>query len=166
MEDILDYENQQTKGLPVFLKVLCILTFVGAGLFGLMYIYNIISFESSIKQLEMSEKILSSSKNPFGDLSGTIEATRQWGMLSYILALAGCVLCLVGALMMWKLKKIGFYTYVLGQIVPFIGSILMLNAMKGSSAFMGAVSSFGVILSAIIALAFIVMYAFNFKHLK
>lgn len=165
MEDVLDYEERQS-GMPVFLKVLCILTFVGAGLYALVYIFNMINFESSIRQLEMSQEILSSSKSPFGDMSGLVEATKKWGMLSYMLGLAGCILCLAGALMMWKLKKIGFYIYVAGQIIPFIGSFLMISANTGSSAFMGAVSTFSIVLSIILSLAFIVMYAFNLKHLK
>jgi hypothetical protein len=164
-DDVLDYENRPA-GLPVFLKVLCILTFVGAGLYTLVYLFNMINFENSIKQLEMSQKILSKD-SPFGDMGGLVEATKEWGMLSYGLGLAGCLLCLAGALMMWKLKKIGFYIYVLGQIIPFIGSFLLMSAAGNqSSAFMGAVSTVSVVIAIIFSLAFIVMYAFNLKHLK
>jgi hypothetical protein len=166
MENVLDYENEQTKGLPVFLKVLCILTFVGAGLYALASLYNMVAFESSIKQLEMSNEILSSTDNPLGDMTGLIEATKKWGMLSYALGLTGCILCLVGALMMWKLKKTGFYIYVVGQIIPFIGSYLLMSANTGGNNFMGTVSTISIVMSVIFSAAFVVMYAFNLKHLK
>ncbi|MGV3630386.1 MAG: hypothetical protein ACO1O6_04240 [Bacteroidota bacterium] len=165
MENVLDFEDKPS-GLPVFLKVLCILTFVGAGLYSLVYLFNMINFESSIKQLEASQEILSSTNNPFGDMSGLIAATKKWGMLSYILGFAGCILCLVGALMMWKLKKIGFYIYVAGQIIPFIGSFLMMSASSGSGEFMGAVSTISVVFAILFSVAFIIMYGVNLKHLK
>lgn len=166
MDDVLDYEDRPA-GLPMFLKVLCILTFVGAGLYTLVYLFNIINFDSSIRQMELSQKMLSSKDNPFGDMTGLITATKKWGMLSYALGLAGCLLCLAGALLMWKLKKTGFYIYVLGQIIPFIGSFLLMSAAGNQSeGFMGAVSTISVIIAIIFSLAFIVMYAFNLKHLK
>ncbi|MCE3294928.1 MAG: hypothetical protein K0R65_642 [Crocinitomicaceae bacterium] len=165
MDDVLDYQDKPA-GMPAFLKVLCILTFVGAGLYALIAIFNMINFQSSIAQLEASGEILSSANSPFGDMSGLIAATKKWGMVSYALGLVGSLLCLTGALLMWKLKKIGFYIYVVGQIIPFIGSFLMMGAASGSGDFMGTMATISLVFSIIFSVAFIVMYAFNLKHLK
>lgn len=168
MEDILDSGDVQDTGkLPIFLKVLCILTFVGAGLGLLGGLYNMLMFDSVMKQLEQTQSILNDS--PFGSFNGIIEATKKWGMLSYSLTTLGNALCIVGALMMWKLKKVGFFTYVVGELMPLVGSILLVNAMgdsgsgSGIFAFSGMI---GVVIAGIFYLAFIIMYAVNLKHLK
>lgn len=168
MSETLDLEENQQSGLPVFLKVLCILTFVGTGLGIIGALYNIFAFDFTIKQLENQQEMLSSGFNPLGDMSGLIEATKKWGMISYFLTLAGNILCLIAALMMWKLKKIGFFIYIFGQILPMISAILISSSIKGGggSGFMNMASSVGIIITGIFVTAFIIMYAVNFKHLK
>ncbi|MFN5417718.1 MAG: hypothetical protein ACK5B9_11725 [Flavobacteriia bacterium] len=166
MEDILDNsENENKGGLPMFLKVLCILTFVGAGLGILGSLWSIFTFESSMKTLELQRDLFA--KNPMGDMSSIVEVTRKYGMFSYLMNLLGNSLCLVGALLMWKLKKIGFFTYIPGHIFPFAGSVVMMSNMDGgTNNMMGAISSISLIIAAIFSIAFIIMYSVNYKHLK
>lgn len=164
MEDsTLDYE--ENKGMPVFLKVLCILTFIGAGLGILMSIYSMFTVEQSIKSLEQSSKLMGSS-SPFGDLSGQIEATRQYGLLSAILSFVGNSICLLGAFMMWKLKRMGYFIYITGHIFPIVGSILYATASGEGSGFMSSMTYVGVVIQFIFSGAFIIMYGVNLKHLK
>lgn len=167
MSEILDYQENKVTGIPVFLKVLCILTFVGAGLGILGSIYNIFAFETSLKQLENTQRVFSEGKNPFGSFNGIAEATRKYGMFSYTLNLIGSLICLFAAILMWKLKKAGFYIYTFGEILPFIGSILLVSSIQTTnSGFMGTMSTLGVVISGIFSTAFIIMYAANLKHLK
>lgn len=169
MEEYLDIEEanrgyqQQDGKIPVFLKVLCILTFVGAGMGILGSVYNILMNDFTIRSLEMQQN------NPFGvfaDYGQYIETLKKWGVVAGCLNLLASALCLVGALMMWKLKKTGFFIYVAGQIIPFV---VLYGLMGGAPAMGGPFAGFamlGQVLGIIFPLAFVVMYSVNFKHLK
>jgi hypothetical protein len=54
---------------------------------------------------------------------------------------------------MWKLKKMGFYIYAGGAIVPIIANLILLPAATGV---------FGIA----ITVAFIAMYFINVKHMS
>ncbi|NVO04438.1 MAG: hypothetical protein HXX09_17215, partial [Bacteroidetes bacterium] len=68
------------------------------------------------------------------------------------------LLCLIGVLLMWKLKKAGYIIYLIGEVVPLIlPLILMHNSFYGLQ---------NLILGFLISSAFIVMYSLNLKHLS
>lgn len=150
---------------PAFLTVLCILTFVGSGfglisaLFGLMFSgMNDASFQMMERSME---------NNPFADSFGfNFEEMARWTAYSQWANLVGSALCLTGALMMWKLKKIGFFLYIPGWIIPVtISAIAMQYIMSGSGVFSNF-GSLGIVVNVIFAAAFIIMYGVNYKHLK
>ncbi len=114
---------------PGFLTVLCILTFIGSGLgvlFNLLGIFGI------------------------GALSGFLAkyggTSLDAGILKPVLMLVFSAASLYGAILMWKLKKVGFYLYVAAQvlIVAFGWSIMAL----------------------VFALLFVILYGLNLKHLQ
>lgn len=155
----LDIQEQKQTGVPTFLKVLCILTFVGAGIGVLSGIYSLFMNNFAIRTLESSPV--------FTNMGEYVTLMKKWGMLLALLNLLGAVFCLVGALVMWKLKKVGFYIYVLGQILPFIG---LYGLMGGMTPNMGGIMSgfmlIGQVAGFIFPLAFIIMYGVNLKHMK
>jgi len=147
-EEITTTENQ----LPQFLKIVCILSFIGCGLgifsnvFGLLalkttHAFNLALMEAASKSGEMldPETMLFNSKVTI--ISGIISSIG----------------CLVGAILMWKLKKIGFYIYTVFQICSILFPILF--PMMPSTLLM-------TFLGLLIPVAFIVMYAINLKHMK
>lgn len=69
----------------------------------------------------------------------------------------GIILCFLGALMMRKLKKDGYWLYVAGQLIPFIAGFILMGTAQYNS-----VGSF---LVPVIVLAFIVMYTSQKKYL-
>ena len=170
MNDFLDLEanDGMEKKLPPFLKVLCILTFVGAGFGILGSIYAMFMQDFTIRMLEGSNSAFQD--NPFlsgFDNSAYIETLKKWGQINNLLALLGSALCLVGALLMWKLKKNGFFIYLFGQIIPFIGIYgLMGGAMPNSGGPLGGFAAAGQVIAVIFPLAFVIMYGVNLKHLK
>lgn len=124
--------KEEVKKRPVFLTVLCILTFIGSGLgllFGLLalvaagYIQGIID-----------------------SIPGMTELGAGVGIFNLVLAVILSAASLYGAILMWQLKKIGFFLYVAAQVIMLI---------TGFS-----------ILSLIFTALFIVLYALNLKHLE
>jgi serine/threonine protein kinase len=112
--DVLPKESKKLTVRPIFLTILCVLTWIGTGVIALMLFYSI------------------------GYL-------RPNGI-----NLMGILLSFIGSLMMWKMKKAGFYIYVMGELtqLTFVGERF-----------------FGLII-ATFALAFIIMYASVFKRFK
>ncbi|HEY1038589.1 MAG TPA: hypothetical protein VGF30_04250 [Bacteroidia bacterium] len=147
---------------PGFLKVLCILTFIGSGIAIVMSVLAYLAV-AALHKIGAGLSNAAMEMNPEGVTAEGQQAMEQMGNAmtnAYInlgAGILGAILCLVGAIMMWKLKKTGFYVYVFGQVVamavPFIFPIA-----EGA----GGMGVIGMILP----IAFIVMYGLNLKHLK
>jgi hypothetical protein len=163
MTENLDYQFEENK-FPSFLKVLCILTFIGAG-FGLITaLSGIFTLDSSIATLERSQETLRGSHNPLGNFSGQIQSMKKYGQISNILTILANALCLVGALLMWKLKKIGYFAYLAGSLSAFV-PLYLLNS-SNNEGMMGVIMGIVFIIQIMLIIAFIIMYTINFKHLK
>jgi hypothetical protein len=148
--------NLEAGKRPGFLTVLCILTFIGAGLGILGGIWNLVSLPSQIESLKsIAEMTRGFGGSLSGDVQSQIDSLEKFGMASAGLSLVGSLLCLFGAIKMWKLSKNGFYIYVGGQILAIVGVFLIM----GTSWLAGP-------LGMIFPIAFIVMYGLNLKHLK
>ncbi len=120
-------EVQENKR-PVFLTVLCILTFIATGLGLLFGVIGLVA-------------------------AGAIEAYAQYlpmgtgiSIFETIIFIVLVAASLYGAILMWKLQKLGFYIYAGVNIIALIMSFS--------------------IFSLVITAAFIVMYYLNFKHMK
>lgn len=144
------------KKLPGFLKVLCIFSFIGIGVYIVTYVLGYVTL---IASSSVSESITSEFNDPSVDSAiASMDPLVKNGTLYYILSLVACVLCLVGVIMMWKLKKSGFFIYLVGEIAPIILPFILLGGF-------GALGFFSIILS-FVPIAFIIMYALNYRHLS
>lgn len=156
---------------PVFLKVLCMLTFIGSG-YGIINsaityfkandISNIVTQvktkmndDFKRKNRRNPDKVIFLNKimNNASALS-TPENLRKTATGNCITS----VLCLLGAILMWHLQRIGFYIYVLGTII----SILLPFYMFGSNFLTNISAGF----LGFIGILFIIFYAMNIKSMK
>jgi hypothetical protein len=90
--------------------------------------------------------------------NATANSAIAAGSTVFLIGIIGAVVALVGSVMMWKLKKMGFYVYVIAEIAPVVAMAVLL----GGTAFSGATA----IMSMILPVAFVVMYGLNLKHMK
>jgi hypothetical protein len=165
-----DFYEVKPVGVPVFLKVLCILTFVGCGVYFLSAIYGVITFETTKQSFKMMSQMSSTlPSNPFSDmLGGTFEHLENfffWSQITQYASIVNCGLCLAGAIMMYKLKRNGFYIYTIGQILPIASGIMLYIAAKDIP-FIGFTTIASVVMNIIFIAAFVIMYSVNLKHLK
>lgn len=144
------------------LKTLTVLTYIGSAL---AFIGSIYQFFNAEKGVENMEKAMANPDTPeFAKKMMTPEALEaaRIGAANklpiLILGLIGVVLCIMGAMQMRKLKMQGYYLWLIGEVVPIIGSLLFL----GSSAFAGGFMAY--IVYGIILL-FIVLYTMQRKYL-
>jgi len=149
-----------TQERPKFLKVLCILSFVGAPLGLISGIMNYFTYSN----LEKLGSAVDAAGGDGKSMEKSLEALSSAFQMDYkkiamgymIIGLLNLVI-LAGALIMWNLKKMGFYVYTLGQVA-------ILGVMFGYIG--GMVGGIMGIMTAIFAIAFIIMYAVNLKHMK
>lgn len=168
-EVLQDYEKP--TGRPVFITVLCILTFIGSGwgliAGGMQYFtaekqaasmaFTKEKASSDIKKAgkddagaKMAEKMFNSMGTAF-----TVENLKKAAIASVIAA----ILCLAGALLMWQLKKTGFYVYIAGTLAGIVSPFLI----YGADNIMSIISS---VVVGFFGIVFVILYGVNLKHMK
>jgi hypothetical protein len=151
-------QENETPTRPPFLKVLCILTFIGVGI-GI--IGAVIGWFGSRMLATLMENDPEKFEEAIANAPGSNPATTMLAVEhmneNLIIGLVGSIICLVGALLMWQLKKTGFYIYLVGELAPIVASF----AIMGVSVFSGIG-----ILGLILPIVFSILYALNFKHLN
>ena len=161
MEENILMENQplnEAPKRPQFITVLCILTFIGSGLAFFAAIWGFVSIKASAALLE---NMGNAEGDTFGMMSGVQETmikAVENAVPNLIIGIICSFLCLYGALQMWKLKKMGFFIYSIGEISPAIAGFLL-----GAGGLIGSVGAIGGLL---VAVVWIVLYAVNLKHMK
>lgn len=131
---------------PTFLKVLCILTFVSAGLSSIMALITPLIAD---RLIEFIQSLPNQDEAEAADAIRVL--TAGWGYYSLLFVLS--VASLVGAILMWQLKKIGFHIYALANSAALFVPMLMFSM---------PFSWFGIMVTA----AFIALYAMNLKFMK
>jgi len=167
------FENEKIPPQrPVFLKVLCMLTFIGSG-------YNIINSAVTYFKADAISKVFVDVRTKMDDDLAKKKRSRDTGkvvLITNIMNNASVIstpenlrktaignvitssLCLLGAILMWNLRRMGFYIYTLGTIIGIIipfylfGSNFLTNLSAGFLGFIG--------------ILFVIFYAMNLKSMK
>lgn len=150
--DLLDELSVSGKSQqrPVFLTVLCVLTFVGSALY-LLYAYYTFTLISGID--DTTADILQDTE---------LVNYYKWYKIERYAVILGAIGCSVGAYFMLKLRRIGFYFYVAAQILPVAVGAFTMTSIGG----LGGFQFISLILSAIFPVGFIILYSLNYKYLK
>ena len=164
-----DYE-QKPAGRPTFLTILCILTFVGSGLGLINGVYQFVTAEKAAQEMvrqnsEASAEIQKSGK----DDAGTKFAGKMINSVSKVsaddlkkggvLAILAAIVCISGAFMMWKLRRIGYYVYIAGILIGIVSPFVVFGSSNLAAIIGSTVTGF-------IGIAFIILYGVNVKHLR
>lgn len=138
--------QQEKPTRPLLLTVMCILTFIGSSFIIISTVISYISMQNMSAEMQAI----------MGDM---IQTTQNDLLIKLIVGVIGSIICLVGAIMMWKLKKVGFYMYCLGTIIPLIISYFIpsKNLLFGDSSI-----AFG----GLMAFILITLYGLNWDSLE
>jgi hypothetical protein len=168
MADIFDELEEQPQKRTTFITVLCILTFIGSS-WGLMkgtYAYftaekNAAEMQKTAIKIKLKDKSPDKESQAFVEnITNTMEKAFTVPNLRKMALseIAGAVLCLLGAFLMFRINTKGYFFYVAGVllaiIVPFVlfGNNIMAIIMSVVSGFFG--------------LVFCILYAVNLKDMK
>ena len=112
MEELQDQNiNQAVR--PKFLTVLCILTFIYSGIMTLSQFAVAIFHETYMGAMSGMMDMFTSNNNAFGQVYAMFMATPRLHFACMGLAYA---MALVGAYLMFRLRKMGFSLYALAQV--------------------------------------------------
>ena len=156
------FEEQQNQfQRPTFLLVLCILTFIGSGWGTLSNLFSVFtagltdsSMQNGMDQGGDSAVLSDILSSTMASLQATFVHAKEIAVINLVLS----VISLLGAILMFQLRRIGFYFYTAAQI-------LMLFVLPYFAGFNFMVLA-GMLFSAIFAVIFIVMYALNLKYMR
>ncbi len=151
-EDVLAKKDFNKPVLPQTLNVLTILTIIGCSILFLLSLASpaLMKFSKSmmdkadasemtprqIENMEKGKRIMELSENNMIPLMA--------------LGIVGIILCFIGALMMRKLKKDGYWIYLAGKVVPLFGGLFILGMLQ--------FSGFHSMIMPFISLIFIIFY--------
>jgi len=166
-EVLQDYERPPVR--PTFITVLCILTFIGSGWGVISETTRYFTADSQAaafsKVKEKANSDLQKNKKQNGDTKfavkvvNSINASPEDIKKGAISNIAGSLLCLAGAIMMWRLKRTGFYLYLAGILVSIISPFVIF----GSGNFVAIISSLFI---GFVGLIFVILYGVNLKYMK
>lgn len=155
--------EQQPK-IPSGINVLTILTFIGSGIGILGGVYNFFNAKKGLDQMEATINSPEYENMPALAKKFLSPEALELARKSYenrvpitLIALIGIALCLVGAIQMRKLKAQGYILYVIGELLPVLGSVIFLG--------MASLSGVGGIITIVFVLLFIILYTAQRKYL-
>ncbi|MBS1748894.1 MAG: hypothetical protein JST63_03210 [Bacteroidetes bacterium] len=153
---------------PVFLTVLCILTFIGSGL---SIIGSSFSYITADTRADLVQTAMDDAKNKIDEggnansgiakriISDTNELVKPENMKrSDIFSIVASICTLLGAMLMFRLKKSGYWLYILGTILGIAGPLYIFGEN-----FISMLSTIG---TGGIGIVFVILYGLNLKYLK
>ena len=155
---------------PVFLKVLCILTFISTGGSILMSMMRLsvgpFTYEEVLEQKAGMQEAITDFDKMGADfwvdymqsvMRFSVQANDNHNLVMFLALLVASV-GFIGALMMWRGQKIGFHLYIVYNIIG-IASVYLYASMAN-------IHSLNTIISVLFALLFILMYSRNLKWMR
>lgn len=171
MKHDLDEFDVQPPQRPTFLKVLCILTFIGSSyaiISGTITYFNanVIANEVVKAKSEINQDAQNKTKNNGKESAFASKVAKNMAAMtdpdnlrkSSLGSIISSLFCLVGAFLMWRLNRNGFYSYVFGTII----GIAVPFYVFGNNFF----TALSVGVTALIGILFVIFYAMNLKSMK
>lgn len=111
--------------MPSGLKTLCILSFVMCGLMLLINLLGLRNFVLSDAEIEQSYDMMQQFNSSFSMDYDEYAQSIRTGAWNNLLSLVLNIGSLVGVIMMYKLKRKGFFIYAISEFVPYLTMFFM-----------------------------------------
>lgn len=116
--------SRPTMTRPALLSLLCILTFIGSGLSAVSYLWIGITLDS-VRDMVFNSGLYDSFFAMMPAAKDSMEQTLSLPQAFFLLTGLSYVLSVVGAALMWKLRRIGFHAYTIAQCLIILIAMLM-----------------------------------------
>ncbi len=161
--NVLNPFEEEKKKLPTMLNVLTILTFIGSAFLLVSMPLANLGMSFARKALENPEALESMPEKDVAELEKSVrvfDLMQENSTPLWIVTILAAALCIYGAIQMRKLKKDGYYIYLVGEILPVIGFTIILGFSNVFTTTGSYISNLG------LPLLFIILYTTQLKHLK
>lgn len=158
------------KARPAFLTVLCILTWVGSGLVLIGQLFSLATAKVSKEIVGMAEEGMEEAIDEmaaetsegfagiFGKiLGGSMQAMEHVTEMALV-RIFGALVVLFGAILMWKLKKTGYFLFLGGKAIIIVGLYVITASTGMAFMFIGG--------PLFVAIVFSVLYGVNLKAMR
>ncbi|MEJ7586509.1 MAG: hypothetical protein WKI04_02995 [Ferruginibacter sp.] len=149
---------------PLFLTILCAITFIGSAIGIIINSKGYLNAEAEVENISSGKAKTqlrnlfsgghSESSSPVKVSNLNVENYRKFS----IGCMASSILCLIGTVLIFKLKRTGFYSFTLGTFFNLITHFLLFG------------ENFGVmgisILAALAGFVFVILYGLNLKYME
>ncbi|MEP7145139.1 MAG: hypothetical protein ABI707_19790 [Ferruginibacter sp.] len=149
---------------PLFLTILCVITFIGSIAGIIINSRGYINADAEVENIT-SGKSRSALKNLFSPGNKSSEELVRIGNLNVenykkfsIGSIASSILCLVGTILIFKLKRTGFYSFTLGTFFNLITHFLLFGDNFGAMGFS--------IIAALAGFVFVILFGMNLKYME
>ena len=132
-----------TPKRPKLLSLLCILTFIGSGLGIAGFFMVAVNFESTMKALSVIYADMP-------EAAFLLNAPRDFFIISFFLS----AFSVMGAVLMWNLRKIGFHVYTSAQLIYLVVPLIYFGGDTNPL--------FNIMFTAL----FVYLYARNLPHMR
>mgnify|MGYP002386103496 CR=1 FL=1 len=153
---------------PVFLTVLCILTFIGSGW---AIVSGISSYLTADTTADIVQAAMEDAKDKIDDagggsskmaekmISGASEMVKPEHLKkSALFSIIAAICTLGGAIFMFTLKKAGYWLYILGTAISIAGPLYIFGG--------NLISMLSTVLIGIVGVIFVILYGLNLKYLR
>lgn len=149
---------------PVFITILCIITFIGSIGGIIVNSLGYIHADAEVEKIS-SGRSKTQLRNLFTSQNTVTEEHVRIGNLNVanykkfsIGCIASYILCLVGTILIFKLKKTGFYSFTLGTFFNLLTHFLLFGDNFGT---MGIS-----IVAALTGFVFVILFGMNLKYME
>src|SRR5436190_7248734 len=149
---------------PLFLTILCIITFIGSVAGIIINVKGYFNANTEVENITSGKskaslkKLFSLYNSPSAELVRIGNLNAENYKKFCIGCIASSILCLVGTILIFKLKRTGFYSFTLGTFFNLITHFLLFGDKFG---FMGIS-----ILAALVGFVFVILFGMNLKYLE
>jgi hypothetical protein len=162
-ESIIDDHQYPVRERPVFITVLCILSYIGNGFLILSSLMMLLmtGFFRNIWNLALENGEAMEEAGAFTN----VIFDKMLLMLDYMplmgaVGLVAALINLLGVFRMWNLKRSGFYIYSVTELLPVLFNLVIYTMI------LGAMGLFMSIFNLIIPVLFVILYGLNLKYMK
>ncbi len=159
------FDKNANNQAPGALKTLTVLTFVGCGILALLTLINSLNAKRGIDAMEklqgseQLEKMPDFFKSFYTPEAMALARTRYENIVPLtIIGLVSLGLCVFGAIQMRSLQKQGYFLWIIGNVLFFIGDAIFV----GTASFSG----FAFYLTVAFFALFFILYSTQLKYLK
>lgn len=132
--DYLQDQPVSTPKLPATLNVLTILTFIGCAWELYSTVSNFMKGKKAIEEIDKAREQMADApawaqKMAGPEMREIVVKGYENRIPLFIIGLVAIALCLYGAIEMRKLKKQGYYMWLIGEILPWIAAFIFIGAV-------------------------------------